>query len=691
MAIATMPIRSWIPSAQSLPALELAVQGNYAPTDPIWTQIQQTVPIVEWAVVDPASGPGVTQVPDWPDTVARLRARGTKVLGLIDIAGLSSGTFKSSADVNTEIAKYKAFYGVDGVLLQVLSSASGCAAGSQVEQFVSYARSLSLVAAVNIGFDPADPCLYSSANVDILMTRQFIGATALADYQAYTPPVGQATATAKIWNRLQVPAADIPAVRTQAIALGTDILTVNDTAQPFTVIPQNPFWTAVIAGIQLAPGYTPQPLPVPNIGANQTLAIPSYWDPTVLGTGTKWDNTVALGANTGVVVLNPDTGPGLFPNANTLANVTAAQAVQQNVFGYVSTCYIGRVTAVSSAPTCLAKTVAGVKSQIDDYFTWYPTINGIFLDEGNDQCVDGATQSALANYVHTTYPGKQVILNSGKNVAEDYVSGFGLGASFAFDIIVNFEGSAASYTPWQPAWWVYAYPANRFWHIVYDAADSVRPSIVAASKTRQAGNLYVTNLPLLPNPFADLPSYVALVSGAIHSGESTTANPVARGGSSCAFTAPPVGPVVTSAPTTAAPTTAAPTTAAPTGTAGPTTTQVVIVDPGPVTTTQVVIVDPPPVTTTQNVTTTTTRAFPQIVVFSDSANDVAVTKPTASVTSIAVPTTVVVVPAPAQSPAAPAPSATSKLTATVAADGLVAPQPAPVAASVAGNEINFAG
>lgn len=75
------------------------------------------------------------------------------------------------------------------------------------------------------------------------------------------------------------------------------------------------------------------------------------------------------------------------------------------------------------------------------------------------------------------------------------------------DTFVTFEGSATSYQSFQAADYTDNYDASKFWHIVYACNTSVTINATLQQFTKQkAEYLYLTDLGLLPNPYANLPS-----------------------------------------------------------------------------------------------------------------------------------------------------------------------------------------
>jgi len=97
--------------------------------------------------------------------------------------------------------------------------------------------------------------------------------------------------------------------------------------------------------------------------------VPAYFYPT--GTPNPWHimcdhmNTEGYGST---AIMNPASGPGKAKDANYAAALIYCQEKDgQNVIGYVDTDYTKR-------------SIAEVEADVNAYYSFYPTIGGIFLD-----------------------------------------------------------------------------------------------------------------------------------------------------------------------------------------------------------------------------------------------------------------------------------------------------------------------
>ncbi len=232
-----------------------------------------------------------------------------------------------------------------------------------------------------------------------------------------------------------------------------------------------------------------------------TQLVPSYFYPS--GTSNPWNvlcDSLGTTGSGSIAILNPASGPGRAADPNYAAALARCHSDGQRVIGYVATKYTH-------------KTIAAVEQAIDTYYSFYPTLDGIFFDnmslvptkkascKGCSMTV-GSYYSALYDYVHANRTGATVVGNPGTPAATSWQL-----STPAADAVVTFEGSAASYQKYVPPPWVLAEPAGTIANIVYAAPAAILASTCSTASARNAGLLYVTDLKLRPNPYAALPSY----------------------------------------------------------------------------------------------------------------------------------------------------------------------------------------
>jgi Spherulation-specific family 4 len=215
----------------------------------------------------------------------------------------------------------------------------------------------------------------------------------------------------------------------------------------------------------------------------QRIAVPAYFYP---GSGSYWTQLEHARTGIALAVMSPDSGPGTGPDPNYVRAVQSAEAAGITVLGYVYTSHGSR-------------SAAAVESDINDYYSWYPDIGGIFFDQASTSCADQPYYAALTRFVKARSETARTVLNPGTQTNRCYEP--------VADILLTFEGPASEYvSSYSAPSWVARYPASHFWHVVYGAPTaSVMASVVELSKQRRAGYVYVTSTSL-PNPYDVLPT-----------------------------------------------------------------------------------------------------------------------------------------------------------------------------------------
>lgn len=209
------------------------------------------------------------------------------------------------------------------------------------------------------------------------------------------------------------------------------------------------------------------------------LSVPSYFC-----AGRDWVACIAGAPMVDIMVLNPNSGFVGSVDPLYAAHVAQAQERGIRVIGYVCTQYGGR-------------DIVSVKREIHQYIRGYG-VNGILLDQASTQGEDIHYYDELARAVRAL-PGSLVVLGHGTFPDERYAR--------VGDVLCVFVGNQAEQLACQPPVWVYDYPPEQFWHIVYavPTARKMKLSLLAAERLH-AGRIYVTD-GKPPNPFAQLPTY----------------------------------------------------------------------------------------------------------------------------------------------------------------------------------------
>jgi len=220
------------------------------------------------------------------------------------------------------------------------------------------------------------------------------------------------------------------------------------------------------------------------------LAVPLYIWP---GDGSAWAQVAAAGTAVSYIVANAGDpgGPGPSADPTYTTAITSAHQAGQRVLGYVDTSFA-------------ARTLSAAQAEVDQWYSFYPQIDGIFLDQTPGEVASIATYyKPLSDQIRGKSGAHVVIINPGQpNFAEGYMA--------LADIAMSFEnpyGSASDgYGPGQysaPAW-MSKYSADRFWHVILEVADATAMrSVLDLVRSRNAGHVYVTN-------YADPPAYARL-------------------------------------------------------------------------------------------------------------------------------------------------------------------------------------
>jgi hypothetical protein len=205
------------------------------------------------------------------------------------------------------------------------------------------------------------------------------------------------------------------------------------------------------------------------------------------------------------MILNPNSGPGTAIDSNYVATVAAVHAAGAKMYGYVATGYG-------------ADPIATVETQIQSYIAWYH-VDGIFLDEASEDAKMVAPYyQPLATYITANIAGGGVILNPGVYPDASYAA-ITVPGNSTLQIVVfehdytNFTSTAVA----MPAW-AAAYPASKFIDIVYATPAADVANALSLSIARNVAVVYITDQPLLPNPYAVLPSYWSTLVHATQAG-----------------------------------------------------------------------------------------------------------------------------------------------------------------------------
>lgn len=239
----------------------------------------------------------------------------------------------------------------------------------------------------------------------------------------------------------------------------------------------------------------------------ENIAIPAYFYPSQPTSqwNTAVDNSPLPTGRQQILIMNPSSGPGnsFDPNYATAITTVHNAGTGFLVIGYVHTKYGKR-------------SLSTVKSEVDKYYSWYPAIDGIFVDEtASAASYVSSYYQPLANYITAKKTGASVMLNPGVYPDQSYLN---ISVPSTSMLIVNvFESAYSNYVNLSVPSWAFSYPAIKMSHLVYAATAAQIPNAVTLSSQRNVGWVYVTDLGS-SNPWAALPSYWSTLTAQVRSG-----------------------------------------------------------------------------------------------------------------------------------------------------------------------------
>jgi Spherulation-specific family 4 len=226
--------------------------------------------------------------------------------------------------------------------------------------------------------------------------------------------------------------------------------------------------------------------------------VPAYFRPHLHDDDdvSLWRKIAAVMKPGSIAVMNPASGPGAGEDEYVQAiDLCHFYRRQLRVIGYVSTDY-GR------------RPLSEVVADIEAYVAHYPRLDGVFLDELNNnaqQPLENVGSPNVSEYyaaVHAKVSARprQIIVGNPGNVSDSQ----GEWAFDFVDVLVTNESQAAAYLAWNQPDWVYpgtdrdhAYRNAHLVHgvprSIFRAAPSQEKRVWAASRARHAGYVYVTD------------------------------------------------------------------------------------------------------------------------------------------------------------------------------------------------------
>lgn len=220
-------------------------------------------------------------------------------------------------------------------------------------------------------------------------------------------------------------------------------------------------------GNEPTPTPTPGPTPDPGQQPCQRIMVPAYFEPQAY-----WDEINRTAPTTGLVILNPNSGPDK-PDPTWRARTEAAQDAGITVVGYV-------LTGLGN------RSQAKVKADIDAYFAWFG-VDGIYLDETSSDPQDVPYYREMSEYARSVKPGAVIAVNPGFTPPEAFME-------FA-DYIETYEFDYAKYTTQEFPAWTKKYAAERFIHVVHSVpGPEAAQHVLQLARERNAGYVFLTDV-----------------------------------------------------------------------------------------------------------------------------------------------------------------------------------------------------
>jgi hypothetical protein len=210
------------------------------------------------------------------------------------------------------------------------------------------------------------------------------------------------------------------------------------------------------------------------------MVVPAYWEPDA-----QWDKIIADAPTVGMIIFNPQSGPGTATDPAYTTALAKAQAAGIIVLGYVSTQYGARAQA-------------DIEADVNGYYSLY-TPSGIYFAEGPTET---GCDSLQAEYSQLTALARshdsKAYVAIGTRFCPTYIT-------FS-DLIVEFAETWSSYQSFVTPSWMPGNSASRFIHFVSEVPPDQASHALSMAIGFGAGWVFATD-GTLPNPWGALPSY----------------------------------------------------------------------------------------------------------------------------------------------------------------------------------------
>ncbi|MHB8579801.1 MAG: spherulation-specific family 4 protein [Ignavibacteriaceae bacterium] len=222
---------------------------------------------------------------------------------------------------------------------------------------------------------------------------------------------------------------------------------------------------------------------------NMKIMVPAYFDPSSSDYWSRLATESAKMPGALYAIANVNSGPGTQYSAAYNAVINNMHDSSGKVIGYVHTSY-------GSRP------FSAVKADIDAWYSFYPSLDGIFIDEQANVSGQEPYYSEIYNYIKQKDSTALVVTNPGANTIESYLFYNGKRIS---DVICIFETSTG-FDTWTPAAWCSKYSSDNFYVIPYSTSSSQYINRINRALSLKIGWTFFTDAGG-SNPYNTLPSY----------------------------------------------------------------------------------------------------------------------------------------------------------------------------------------
>lgn len=252
-------------------------------------------------------------------------------------------------------------------------------------------------------------------------------------------------------------------------------------AQAGTITPYQPYF--LTGRNELAIGTTSSDYVTIGMdrGASKEILVPMYVDP--VSNPTAWATMTAQCSNmrgTITAIANPADGPGTAAASAYTTVIANHQAAGGKVIGYI----------LSLEGT---RDIALMKADVDNWIAFYPTLDGIFVDEmSNDEnAAHIALYMQIHDYIKAKSPNLRIVANPGINGSETYMP--------ACDTMIVFEDTPTVFASYVQSAWNAKYPEDRFGMLFFGCAQADMDTLLPQVTAMGIKSVYFTN-DVLSNP-----------------------------------------------------------------------------------------------------------------------------------------------------------------------------------------------